>query len=114
MPVPTLGNRYFFYTSHMHKIRLIASDLDGTLLLNGAQDLKEADFTFISSGKNNPDTEALVSGLHTCCIRKGNPSFYSAYICADTRAYHYGLKNLKKRESGQTLPFPFVLKPFLE
>lgn len=98
----------------MHKIRLIASDLDGTLLLNSAQDLKEADFTFISAGKNTPDTEVLISGLHTCYIRKGNPSFYSAYISGDTKAYHYRLKNPRKRESGQTLPFPFVFKPFNE
>jgi Cof subfamily protein (haloacid dehalogenase superfamily) len=123
----------------MQKIRLIASDLDGTLLLNGAQDLKPEDFTLIrelkarnilflaasgreysnlqrlfapvkddilylcqngcltvyhdhilsreimkaedahaliSAGENAKDTEVLVSGLHTCYIRKGNPSFY--------------------------------------
>ena len=35
MPVSASGNRHFFYTSHMHKIRLIAGDLDGTFLLNG-------------------------------------------------------------------------------
>lgn len=35
MPVSASGNRHFFYTSHMHEIRLIAGDLDGTLLLDG-------------------------------------------------------------------------------
>lgn len=45
MPVSASGNRHFFYTSHMHEIRLIAGDLDGTFTSKQAQDLKEIDFT---------------------------------------------------------------------
>ena len=98
MPVSASGNRHFFYTSHMHEIRLIAGDLDGTLLVNysviewpripawfpkRAQDLKEIDFTLISAGKNTPDTEVPVSGLHTCHIRKGRVARLSLFrLCS--------------------------------
>lgn len=46
----------------MHNIRLIASDLDGTLLLNGAQSLKPEDFTLIHALKEKNILFCAASG----------------------------------------------------